>query len=44
MMNSGFSKLSPAKKDPMQKVALSAATVASRLKSKAKQGQPAGGR
>lgn len=36
MMNSGISKLSPFKKDPMQRVALSAKTVSSRLKQRAK--------
>jgi hypothetical protein len=35
-MNSGITKLSPFKKDPKQKVALKVATVASRLKQRAK--------
>lgn len=36
MMNSGMSKLSPGKKDPKQKMMLSVATVASRLKQRPK--------
>jgi len=39
-----ISKLHPAKKDPLQKVALSAATVASRLKTKVKPVPRIGGR
>lgn len=41
-MNSGISKLSPFKKDPKQKVALSVATVSSRLKARAKPAPKAG--
>lgn len=36
MSGSGFSKLNPAKKDPKQKVALSVATISSRLKQRVK--------
>lgn len=44
MMNKGFTKLHPAKKDPMQKMALSAATVASRLKQRVKPVPTVGGK
>lgn len=40
----GFNRISPAKKDPKRKVALSIPTVASRLRNMAQPGKPMGGK
>jgi hypothetical protein len=42
-LNKGFTKLSPYKKDPRQKLSLPVMTVANRLKSKPKPPKPVGG-